>query len=69
MSGRVNRPLAIDRGPAPLETYRRAFQHHYGDHREVPLVEMVDPHIGIGPMPFGSSDETAVSYCPSDLET
>ena len=43
----------IARGPAPLETYRRTFEHHYGEHREVPLVEMVDPHIGIGPLPSG----------------
>ncbi len=46
-------------GPAPLEAYRRAFEHHYGEHREVPLVEMIDPHIGIGPLPFGSSEEAA----------
>jgi thiopeptide-type bacteriocin biosynthesis protein len=46
------------RGPAPLEAYRRAFEHHYGEHREVPLVEMIDPHMGIGPLPLGSSEET-----------
>ena len=46
-------------GPAPLEAYRRAFEHHYGEHREVPLVEMIDPHTGIGPLPSGSSEEAA----------
>ena len=49
----------IARGIASLEAYRRAFEHHYGEHREVPLVEMIDPHIGIGPLPLGSSEETA----------
>lgn len=49
----------IARGPAPLEAYRRAFEHYYGEHREVPLLEMIDPHIGIGPLPSGSSEETA----------
>lgn len=54
----ILRVSRIARGPTPLETYRRTFEHHYGVHREVPLVEMVDPHIGIGPLPSGSSDET-----------
>jgi hypothetical protein len=49
------------RGPAALEAYRRAFENHYGLHREVSLVEMVDPHIGIGPLPSGSSEETTTN--------
>lgn len=49
----------IARGPAPLDAYRRAFEHHYGEHREVPLVEMLDPHAGIGPLPVGASEDTA----------
>ncbi|OBF38921.1 hypothetical protein A5724_08975 [Mycobacterium sp. ACS1612] len=43
------------RGPATLEGYRRAFEQRYGVHREVPLVEMVDPHVGIGPLPTTAS--------------
>ncbi|WP_101947962.1 lantibiotic dehydratase [Mycobacterium sp. 3519A] len=45
------------RGPATLETYRRMFEQRYGGHREVPLVEMVDPHVGIGPLPLTASGE------------
>lgn len=53
-------------GPTALEAYRCTFEHHYGLHREVPLVELVDPHMGIGPLPFGSSEATATSPAKRD---
>ena len=35
-------------GPAHLASYRRAFWRRYGPGREVPLLELVDPEIGLG---------------------
>ncbi len=49
------------RGPASLDAYRRVFEHHYGEHREVPLLEMIDPHMGIGPLPSRSPEEAATA--------
>jgi thiopeptide-type bacteriocin biosynthesis protein len=56
----------IANGPAALEAYRRAFEHRYGLHREVPLGELVDPHVGIGPLPFGSPGATSASSAKRD---
>ena len=39
------------RGPSHLDAYRRLFEHRYGRHRPVPLLEMLDPNIGLGPPP------------------
>nr|SBO96043.1 Lanthionine biosynthesis protein LanB [Nonomuraea gerenzanensis] len=35
-------------GPPRLDAYRRAFESRYGAHREVPLLELVDPDFGLG---------------------
>lgn len=35
-------------GPPHLNAYRRAFESRYGAHREVPLLELVDPDFGLG---------------------
>jgi thiopeptide-type bacteriocin biosynthesis protein len=53
-------------GPTTLEAYRRSFEHRYGLHREVPLVELVDPHVGIGPLPFASSGAPGASFPERD---
>lgn len=53
-------------GPTTLEAYRRAFEDRYGLHREVPLVELVDPHVGIGPLPFTSAGATGASFPERD---
>jgi thiopeptide-type bacteriocin biosynthesis protein len=43
------------RGPAHLSTYRRQFEQRYGMHREVPLLELLDPNVGIGlPATYGT---------------
>jgi thiopeptide-type bacteriocin biosynthesis protein len=36
------------RGPASLSAYRQAFIERYGEDRAVPLVELLDPHVGLG---------------------
>ncbi|WAS96587.1 thiopeptide-type bacteriocin biosynthesis protein [Nannocystis punicea] len=38
-------------GPAYLQDYRRKFEQRYGEHREVPLLELLDPDLGLGPPP------------------
>jgi thiopeptide-type bacteriocin biosynthesis protein len=53
-------------GPTTLEAYRHAFEDRYGPHREVSLVELVDPHVGIGPLPFASSGATGASHPERD---
>lgn len=37
------------RGRPQLHAYRHAFEERYGPHREVPLLELVDPDLGLGP--------------------
>jgi lantibiotic biosynthesis protein len=37
------------RGLPYLDNYRRAFESHYGPDREVPLLELLDPDLGLGP--------------------
>ena len=37
------------RGLAHIEAYRRAFEARYGLDREVALLELLDPHFGLGP--------------------
>jgi lantibiotic biosynthesis protein len=39
----------LPRGPAYLAAYRRAFEHRYGLHREVPVLELLDQNFGLGP--------------------
>jgi thiopeptide-type bacteriocin biosynthesis protein len=36
-------------GPLQLEAYRHAFTERYGHDREVPLLELLDPDLGLGP--------------------
>jgi thiopeptide-type bacteriocin biosynthesis protein len=38
-------------GPAHLALYRRQFVQRYGTQREVPLLELLDPSFGLGPLP------------------
>ncbi|MGW4371768.1 lantibiotic dehydratase [Nocardia takedensis] len=45
------RTSPISSGQAQLDAYRRAFERRYGAHREVPIVELVDPHVGLGGLP------------------
>lgn len=45
----------LPRGPAHLVTYRRQFEQRYGAHREVPLLEVLDPNFGLGPPPYGEA--------------
>ena len=42
------RTSPVSTGQAQLDAYRRAFERRYGRHREVPIVELVDPHVGLG---------------------
>ena len=42
------------RGSMQLNSYRAAFEAKYGHDRDVPLLELLDPHFGLGP-PSGSS--------------
>jgi thiopeptide-type bacteriocin biosynthesis protein len=44
----------LPRGPAHLSAYRRLFEQRYGLHREVPVLELLDPNFGLGPpSPYG----------------
>lgn len=36
-------------GPAGLQSYKRVFESRYGHHRYVPILELLDPAVGIGP--------------------
>lgn len=45
------------RGPADLDAYRRSVEQRYGLRREVPLLELLDPNIGLGP-PAGASSRS-----------
>lgn len=42
-------------GPPHLDAYRRMFEHRYGRHREVALLELLDPGTGLGPPPAATS--------------
>lgn len=47
------------RGPTYLEAYRNAFIGKYGQDREVPLLELVHPEFGLGPVGhYGQQDAT-----------
>jgi thiopeptide-type bacteriocin biosynthesis protein len=37
------------RGASSLAGYRQAFLNHYGHEREVPLLELLNPNVGLGP--------------------
>ncbi len=39
----------LPRGSAHISAYRRAFEQRYGAHREVPILELLDPNFGLGP--------------------
>ncbi|MEA2126111.1 MAG: lantibiotic biosynthesis protein [Solirubrobacteraceae bacterium] len=41
------------RGMPQLDAYRRAFEARYGPDREVPLLELLDPELGLGPPAAG----------------
>ena len=46
------------RGPTRLAAYRNAFIERYGEHRAVPLVELINQHVGLGALEV-VSDTTA----------
>jgi thiopeptide-type bacteriocin biosynthesis protein len=39
----------LPRGALHLSAFRRLFEQRYGAHREVPVVELLDPNFGLGP--------------------
>lgn len=41
-------------GPPHLAAYRRRFEQRYGSGRRVPVVELLDPAFGLGPLPIGA---------------
>ncbi|MEV4937359.1 lantibiotic dehydratase [Streptomyces zaomyceticus] len=41
--------LGLPQGMPHLDDYRRAFEARYGAHRQVPLLELLDPATGLGP--------------------
>ena len=42
-------------GPAHLAGFRRAFEQRYGRQAEVPILEMLDPNTGLGPLPASAA--------------
>ena len=44
------RMTPLPAGPAHLAAYRRAFLRRYGPDRTVPLLELLDPRFGLGPL-------------------
>lgn len=42
-------------GPSHLDGYRRLFEHRYGLHRDVPVLELLDPNVGLGPPPAATA--------------
>lgn len=49
------------RGPANMALYRRLFAQRYGTRREVPLLELLDPNFGLGPLPRQASPSAALA--------
>jgi thiopeptide-type bacteriocin biosynthesis protein len=39
----------LPHGPTNLADYRQRFETRYGQHREVPILELLDPQLGLGP--------------------
>jgi lantibiotic biosynthesis protein len=56
----------VSTGQASLDAYRRAFERRYGHHREVPIVELVDPHVGLGGLSTMGSTTTPGNPLRSD---
>lgn len=46
-------------GPPYLAAFRRMFESRYGQHREVALLELLDPNVGLGAPPFQHAGEAA----------
>ena len=46
-------------GPPYLAAFRRMFESRYGQYREVPLLELLDPNVGLGPPPFQHAGDAA----------
>ncbi|MEU7860447.1 lantibiotic dehydratase [Nonomuraea sp. NPDC049141] len=51
----------MPRGAAALDSYRRAFEARYGKKTEVPLLELLDPEIGLGPPEYSQGSGTATA--------
>ena len=49
-AGLLLRMTPLPGGPAHLAAYRRAFLRRYGADRTVPLLELLDPRFGLGPL-------------------
>jgi thiopeptide-type bacteriocin biosynthesis protein len=49
----------IPDGPPYLAAFRRMFERRYGQHREVALLELLDPNVGLGAPPFQHAGDAA----------
>jgi len=50
------------RGLSSLASYRQSFIGRYGPNREVPLLDLLDPHRGLGPPPMHGHDSTGPEH-------
>lgn len=50
--------LSLPQGMPHLDDYRRTFEGRYGAHRQVPLLELLDPATGLGPPSSHRAGET-----------
>ncbi|MFJ9770609.1 lantibiotic dehydratase [Kitasatospora sp. NPDC101157] len=58
---------AFPTGMPHMEAYRRAFETRYGSHRRVPLLELIDPSMGLGaPFAYGAHGEGTTSHHQRD---
>ncbi|MEU9047819.1 MULTISPECIES: lantibiotic dehydratase [unclassified Kitasatospora] len=51
-------------GPPRLESYRRAFLSRYGAERRVPLLDLLDPDVGLGPPTDSSAHQRSTPQPP-----
>ncbi len=52
---------ALPQGASYLRSYQSAFSSRYGEHREVPLLELLDPVWGLGPPDLDARDPSAAA--------
>jgi hypothetical protein len=55
----------LPRGSAHISAYRRVFEQRYGAHREVPVLELLDPNFGLGPPPSYANSRSAAGLNPA----
>ncbi|MCX5441276.1 lantibiotic dehydratase [Streptomyces sp. NBC_00056] len=57
----------LPEGMPRLEDYRRAFEGRYGPHRQVPVLELLDPSTGLGPPSYhGAGGASVPGHGPRD---